>query len=93
MSFFYQRKPIGFQHQYLYVDERKERLKELEQKVMAELGLENTDKNNRKDLRGSFKNSSRYQNKRKCHSVNSPIIMGLFMLLLVILVLWMLMEA
>lgn len=38
MSFFQQPKPRGFQHQYLYVDERKERLKALERRAKAALG-------------------------------------------------------
>ena len=37
MSFFQQPKPRGFQHQYLYVDERKERLKALERRAKAAL--------------------------------------------------------
>ena len=31
MGFFNQRKPRGFNHQYIYVDERRERLKEMEE--------------------------------------------------------------
>ena len=31
MGIFNQRKPRGFQHQYIYVDERKERLREMEE--------------------------------------------------------------
>ena len=39
MGFFKQRKPRGFSHQYIYVDERRERLKEMEERVKRELGL------------------------------------------------------
>ena len=36
---FKQRGPRGFQHQYIYVDERKERLKEIETRAKRELGM------------------------------------------------------
>ena len=39
MGIFNQRKPRGFQHQYIYVDERKERLKEIEERARRELGM------------------------------------------------------
>lgn len=35
MSMFQSPKPRGFQHYYLYVDERKERLKEIQQRAMT----------------------------------------------------------
>lgn len=35
MSMFQSPKPRGFQHHYLYVDERKERLKEIQQRAMT----------------------------------------------------------
>ncbi len=39
MGIFKQRKPRGFQHQYIYVDERKERLREMEERAKRELGM------------------------------------------------------
>lgn len=39
MGIFTQRKPRGFQHQYIYVDERRERLKEMEERAKRELGM------------------------------------------------------
>ena len=39
MGIFKQRKPRGFQHQYIYVDERRERLKEMEERAKRELGM------------------------------------------------------
>ena len=39
MGIFKQREPRGFQHQYIYVDERKERLKEIEARAKRELGM------------------------------------------------------
>ena len=39
MGFFAQRKPRGFQHQWIYVDERKEKLQKIEEKAKRDLGL------------------------------------------------------
>ena len=39
MGIFNQRKPRGFQHQYIYVDERKERLREIEERAKRDLGM------------------------------------------------------
>ena len=39
MGIFNQRKPRGFQHKYIYVDERKERLQAMEERAKRELGL------------------------------------------------------
>ena len=39
MGIFNQRKPRGFNHQYIYVDERRERLREMEERAKRELGM------------------------------------------------------
>ena len=39
MGFFKQRKPRGFSHQYIYVDERRERLKAMEERIKREMGM------------------------------------------------------
>lgn len=39
MGIFKQRQPRGFQHQYIYVDERKEKLKEIEEQAKRDLGM------------------------------------------------------
>lgn len=39
MGIFNQRKPRGFSHQYIYVDERRERLREMEERAKRELGM------------------------------------------------------
>ena len=38
-NLFKMRKPRRFHHDYLYVDERKERLREIEERARSELGL------------------------------------------------------
>lgn len=39
MSIFKTREPRRFEHQYIYVDERKERLKEIEDRAKRDLGM------------------------------------------------------
>lgn len=55
MGFFNQRKPRGFNHQYIYVDERKERLKAMEERARRELGLiPEAEKTTEERIRGKF---------------------------------------
>lgn len=55
MGFFKQRKPRGFNHQYIYVDERKERLKQIEERAKRELGLiPEAEKTAEERIRGKF---------------------------------------
>ena len=55
MGFFKQRKPRGFNHQYIYVDERKERLREMEERAKRELGLiPEAEKTSEERIRGKF---------------------------------------
>jgi hypothetical protein len=55
MGFFKQRKPRGFSHQYIYVDERRERLKEMEERAKRELGLiPEAEKTAEERIRGKF---------------------------------------
>jgi hypothetical protein len=39
MGIFNHRKPRGFQHQYIFVDERKEKLREMEERAKRNLGM------------------------------------------------------
>ena len=55
MGFFNQRKPRGFNHQYIYVDVRKERLKAMEERAKRELGLiPEAEKTTEERIRGKF---------------------------------------
>lgn len=55
MGFFKQRKPRGFNHQYIYVDERKERLRAMEERARRELGLiPKAEKTTEERIRGKF---------------------------------------
>ena len=55
MGFFKQRKPRGFNHQYIYVDERRERLREMEERAKRELGrIPEAEKTAEERIRGRF---------------------------------------
>lgn len=55
MGFFKQRKPRRFNHQYIYVDERKERLAQIEERAKRELGLiPEAEKTTEERIRGKF---------------------------------------
>lgn len=55
MGFFKQRKPRGFSHQYIYIDERKEKLKAMEERIKRELGMvPEAEKTTEERIRGKF---------------------------------------
>ncbi len=55
MGFFKQRKPRGFSHQYIYIDERRERLKAMEERIKCEMGMvPEAEKTTEERIRGKF---------------------------------------
>jgi hypothetical protein len=48
------RRPREFHHRFIYVDERKERLKEIEERAKRELGLVPEKEISPEELRGTF---------------------------------------
>lgn len=55
MGFFKQRKPRGFSHQYIYIDERREKLKAMEERIKRELGMiPEAEKTTEERIRGKF---------------------------------------
>lgn len=66
MGFFNQRKPRGFNHQYIYVDERRERLKEMEERAKRELGMTpEPQKTAEERIRGRFVEETTHLKRRK----------------------------
>lgn len=85
MSMLQSPKPRGFQHHYLYVDERKERLKEIQQRAMtadkkSELNLSYSSPSS---IKGLFRKSSR----QKQSSHFTFLLVGLFCLVILIVLL------
>ena len=75
MSMFQSPKPRGFQHHYLYVDERKERLKEIHQRAMtADKKSELNSSYSSSSIQGLFRKSSR----QKQSSHFTFLLVGLF---------------
>lgn len=66
MGFFNQRKPRGFNHQYIYVDERRERLKEMEERAKRELGMiPDPEKTVEERIRGRFVEETTHLKRRQ----------------------------
>lgn len=88
MGIFNQRKPRGFQHQYIYIDERRERLKAMEERVKRELGVLPSKETTIEDrIRGKFVEQTshlrRQQEKEK--TVSSKLLILIAALLAMIL--------
>lgn len=93
MSFFQQPKPRGFQHQYLYVDERKERLKEMERRATAALGQQEKQPYDAEaQLKGTIKRSTHHSHRWKNLSFTAVLLQALFVVLLAFVVLWLLIQ-
>lgn len=74
-------KPRGFQHHYLYVDERKERLKEIQQRaITADKKGELNSSYSSSSIQGLFRKSSR----QKQSSHFTFLLVGLFCLVIFI---------
>ncbi len=81
MSMFQSPKPRGFQHHYLYVDERKERLKEIQQRAMtADKKSELNSSYSSSSIQGLFRKSPR----QKQSSHFTFLLVGLFCLVILV---------
>lgn len=82
-------KPRAFNHQYIYVDTRKEKLQKMEEKAKIELGILPENKEfNREDIKGKFSEKTvhlkKYKNKEK-----RPYFAGVAIVLILLLIfLW-----
>ncbi len=54
MFWFHQFQPRRFRHEYIYVNERKERLRRLEEKARAELGKSSQPVSDREEIHRAF---------------------------------------
>lgn len=92
MSLFKQPKPRAFHHEYIYVDERRERLKDIENRAKSELGMKvttNADRESR--IRGTFLNATRYVRRRRERRASGGLVLSFGMivvLLLILLAVW-----
>ncbi len=66
MGMFKSEKPRAFSHQYIYVDERKERLKKMEENAKRDLGmLPPQESTHEQRIRGKFVESTKHLKRRK----------------------------
>lgn len=82
------RKPRGFNHQYIYVDERKEKLEKMEEDAKRELGMLPPKEFSPEDIRGKFVEGTTHLKRRKA-SGRKPVSLGvILMIILGLLLLW-----
>lgn len=88
MGFLNQRRPRGFRHEYMFVDERKDRLKAVEDRAKAELGRAEPTSPGHDGIRGVFLAATKHARKRSERRLAGGFILsyGVIAVLLVILV-------
>lgn len=84
MGMFTMRKPRGFRHEYIYVDERKEKLQKIEETTKRELGMLPPKEFNPEDIRGKFVEGTTYLKRRK-ESGRKPLSYGVMFVAIVVL--------
>ena len=66
MGMFKSDKPRAYNHQYIYVDERKEKLKKIEEKAKRDLGMLPPEESTVEErIRGKFVESTKHLKRRK----------------------------
>lgn len=65
MGMFSVRKPRGFQHNYIYYDPRKEKLKEIDERAKRELGILPPKEFSPEDIKGKFVQATKHVKRRK----------------------------
>ena len=86
MGMFSVRKPRGFQHNYIYYDPRKEKLKNIEENAKRALGLLPEKEFSPEDIRGRFINATTHVRRRK-ESGRKPVPYGILIFAIIVLVL------
>lgn len=84
MGMFTMRKPRGFNHRYIYVDERKEKLAKMEENAKRDLGMLPEKEFSPEDIRGKFVEGTTHLRRRK-ESGRKPIHLGLILVIIAIL--------
>lgn len=88
MNFFRMNKPRGYQHQYIYYDERKEKLAKIEENAKRDLGMLPPKEFTPEDIRGKFVEATKHLKRRK-QSGKKPVSYGVLILFIVLLLLLM----
>ena len=87
MGLFNQRKPRPFRHRYMFVDERKERIRDIEEKAKAELGMKADGRQEHERTQGMFINATRHVRKRRERKLAGGFVLtyGVIVVLLIML--------
>ena len=88
MNFFRMNKPRGYQHQYIYYDERKEKLAKIEENAKRDLGMLPPKEFTPEDIKGKFVEATKHLKRRK-ESGKKPVSYGVLILFIVLLLLLM----
>lgn len=87
MNLFGTRKPRPFNHRLIYVDERRDKLKEIEDRAKRELGILPPEQFCPEDLKGAFVRATRHLRRRKEKEMEGRHLMGTGILVFLIVVL------
>ena len=86
MSLFRPPRPRRFHHEYIYVDERKERLKRIEQEAREELGMTSHKALDREKIHQAFQQAMPHtKRKRRRRGVAFPLLQLVLLMLLLVL--------
>ena len=88
MGMFNVREPRRFEHKYIYVDERKERLAKIEERAKRELGMLPEEEFNPESIRGKFVQGTTHLKRRKENggpTLSVPVAIVLAVLLTILL--------
>lgn len=87
MGLFNQRKPRPFRHRYMFVDERKERIRDIEEKAKAELGMKADGRQEHERIQGMFINATSHVRKRRERKLAGGFVLtyGVIVVLLIML--------
>ena len=88
MGMFAMRKHRGFNHSYIYVDERKEKLAKMEENAKRDLGMLPEKEFSPEDIRGKFIEGTTHLKRRK-ESGRKPMHLGIILVVMAVLIyLW-----
>lgn len=88
MGMFSVKKPRRFNHQYIYVDERKEKLAKMEESAKRDLGILPEKEFSPEDIRGKFIEGTTHLKRRKA-SGRRPVHFGVILIIIGLLIfLW-----
>jgi hypothetical protein len=81
-------KPRGYQHKYIYYDERKEKLAKIEENAKRDLGMLPPKKFTPEDIRGKFVDATTHLKRRK-QSGKKPVSYGVLIMSIILLLILM----